>query len=72
MTTISNEQKEAVLVAEAKSSSERLQWKKAMESEMKSLHLNRVWELVELPSNQNVVGSKWVFKWKVDANGSVG
>jgi len=71
LTTVSNEQKEPVSVAEARSSPEKLQWEKAMESEMKSLHLNGVWELVELPSSRKVVGSKWVFKRKVDANGSV-
>ena len=42
-----------------------------MASEMKSLHLNGVWELVELPSSRKIVGSKWVSKWKVHANGIV-
>ena len=37
-------------------------WEKAMEAEMKSLRHNDVWELVELPDNQKVVGSKWVYK----------
>ena len=43
----------------------------AMEKEMKSLHENKVWNLVELPKDRKVVGSKWVFKQKVGANGSV-
>jgi len=38
---------------------------------MKSLHLNGVSELVEPPSNQKIVGSKWVFKWKINSNGNV-
>ena len=42
-----------------------------MESEMKSLHLNGVLELVEPPLNRKIVGSKWIFKRKVDANGSL-
>ena len=42
-----------------------------MESEMKSLHLNGILELVEPPLNQKIVGSKWVFKQKIDSNGSV-
>ena len=36
-----------------------------------SLHKNDVWELVELPKDRKAVGSKWVFKLKTDADGSV-
>ena len=42
-----------------------------METEMRSLLSNKVWELVEPPPNQKIVGSKWVFKRKIDANGIV-
>ena len=42
-----------------------------METEMRSLLSNKVWELVEPPPNQKIVGSKWVFKQKIDANGIV-
>ena len=42
-----------------------------MEKEMGSLRLNEVWELVELPPNRRIIGSKWVFKRKVDADGEV-
>ena len=42
-----------------------------MKTEMKSLWLNEVWELVEPPSNQKIVGSKWIFKCKLDADGTV-
>ena len=50
------------------SSPERAQWLDAMEKEMKSLKANDVWDLVELPSDRAVVGSKWVF---TDADGKV-
>ena len=36
-----------------------------------SLRKNDVWELVELPEDRKAVGSKWVFKLKTDADGSV-
>ena len=39
--------------------------------EIESLHSNDVWDLVELPSGQMAVGTKWVFKHKVDADGLV-
>ncbi len=42
-----------------------------MESEMRSLKENDVWELVKLPENRKVVGSKWVFKVKIDGDGCV-
>ena len=42
-----------------------------MEKEMESLCANKVWELVELPPNRKVVGSKWIFKRKVDADRAV-
>ena len=34
-------------------------------------HSNEVWELVESPADRKVVGSKWIFKRKVDADGAV-
>ena len=33
--------------------------------------ITNVWNLVEVPKDRKVVGSKWVFKKKVGANGSV-
>lgn len=46
-------------------------WMQAMEAELDSLHKNEVWELTELPPNRKVVGSKWVYKKKQDADGNV-
>ena len=38
---------------------------------MESLHTNKVWDLVELPKDRKTVGSKWVFKTKRSADGTV-
>lgn len=46
-------------------------WKAAMETEMMSLKENDVWDLVKLPAGQKIVGSKWVYKVKTGADGSV-
>ena len=40
------------------------EWFDAMEAEIDSLRDHDVWELVELPEGQKLVGSKWVFKVK--------
>ncbi len=44
-------------------------WKVAMNTEMKSLKDNDVWDLLELPSGRKKVGSKWVFKMKTSSDG---
>ena len=49
---------EPTSVSEALSSPEKEEWKKAMNSEMESISDNKVWELVELPEEKRVVGSK--------------
>jgi hypothetical protein len=47
------------------------EWKNAMRSEYNSLLKNNTWELVPPPENKNVIGSKWVYKVKRNADGSV-
>lgn len=64
-------QKEPKTVSEALQSPDKEQWKATMEKEMESINLNEVWDLVELPANRKPVGSKWVFKRKINADGSI-
>ena len=40
-----------------------------MERKTRSLRENVVWELVELPQNRKVIGSKWVSKVKTNGDG---
>ena len=58
-------------VKEALASPDKAKWMKVMEKKMESLHTNDVWDLVKLPNIQKAVGSKWVFKLKIGADGSV-
>ena len=46
-------------------------WEVAMNTEMASLKENNVWDLVEPPVGQKIVGCKWVYKIKTVADGSV-
>eukprot|EP00253_Pinus_taeda_P004852 PITA_04852 len=42
-----------------------------MVDEMTSLHKNEAWDLVELSDGRKPIGSKWVFKKKMNAEGKV-
>ena len=57
---------------EASRSLEKQKWKEAMEKEIDSLKTNEVYDMVELPKDRKAVGSKWVYKCKINADGSVG
>ena len=46
-------------------------WKNAADDEYQSLLKNDTWELVDLPPGKNVIGCKWVFKLKKNADGSI-
>jgi hypothetical protein len=43
----------------------------AMTEEYQSIIKNDVWEIVPRPKNKDVVSSKWIFKIKLVANGSI-
>ncbi|CAI7932653.1 unnamed protein product [Closterium sp. NIES-54] len=62
---------ESATLNEALESSNAEEWKKAMESELKSIEENGTWELVELPEGRKAITSKWLFKIKSDANGNI-
>jgi hypothetical protein len=42
-----------------------------MDEEMATLDANATWELVALPKDKKVIGCKWVYKVKHNADGSV-
>ncbi|GJW50845.1 retrovirus-related pol polyprotein from transposon TNT 1-94 [Tanacetum coccineum] len=46
-------------------------WVVAMQEELNQFVANDVWELVPLPVSQSVIGTKWVFRNKLDENGIV-
>lgn len=46
-------------------------WVTAMQNELKALHLNQTWDLVPLPTDKKAIGSRWVFKVKLKADGSL-
>jgi hypothetical protein len=46
-------------------------WDNAMDEEMAALDANATWELVALPKDKKVIGCKWVYKVKHNADGFV-
>ena len=71
-TTIADaEPKEPTTLAEAVAGQDKEKWLNAMNDEMESLYANDVWDPVELPKGRKAIGSKWVFKLKVNAEGVV-
>lgn len=54
-----------------KSASKSPVWVSAMQEEIDALRSNATWDLVPRPPNANIVGSKWVFRTKYHADGSI-
>lgn len=46
-------------------------WQQTMQLEINALHENRTWTLVPPSPQMNLVSSKWVFKVKTKADGSL-
>ena len=57
--------------AEAMESADSSLWQQAMDAEMQSLEDNKTWSLVVRTPDINVVGSKWVYTIKRNADGSI-
>ncbi|KAG8492422.1 hypothetical protein CXB51_009695 [Gossypium anomalum] len=46
-------------------------WKQAMDDEIAMIEKNKTWELVPRPTNRKVIGVKWVYRAKQNADGSL-
>lgn len=47
------------------------EWRAAMHEEMESIYRNHTWDLVELPEGKTPIGCKWLYKPKINADGTV-
>lgn len=56
---------------DAKESPEWARWKKAMDEELEALEKNDTWEVVNRPRGIKPVKNKWVFKVKLNPDGTV-
>jgi hypothetical protein len=46
-------------------------WVKAMNDELDRIEKNNTWEMVQRPEGKNFIGSKWIFKNKLNEQGQV-
>jgi transposase InsO family protein len=58
-------------LSEARSRADWPDWKAAMDRELETLEKALTWTTVPQPKGKNIVGSKWVFKLKRKADGSI-
>ncbi|CAL8170379.1 unnamed protein product [Prunus armeniaca] len=54
-----------------KAASQSPEWQSAMREEIEALHAQGTWDLVPLPAHKNLVGCKWVYRIKKNADGSI-
>ncbi|EEB89105.1 hypothetical protein MPER_12841, partial [Moniliophthora perniciosa FA553] len=66
-----SDQAEPVTYRQAITSPNAEQWQEAMIEEMTAHLSNGTWNLVELPPGQKAIGSKWVYRIKHKADGSI-
>nr|KYP76790.1 Retrovirus-related Pol polyprotein from transposon TNT 1-94 [Cajanus cajan] len=46
-------------------------WVKAMEEEIKMIEKNNTWDLVDYPKDKDIIGVKWVYKTKLNPDGTI-
>ena len=56
---------------EAMMSPDSAKWLEAIKSEIGSMYEIKVWTLVVLPDDRQVIENKWIFKKKTDTDGNV-
>ncbi|KAL0361434.1 UNVERIFIED_CONTAM: Retrovirus-related Pol polyprotein from transposon RE1 [Sesamum radiatum] len=49
----------------------REEWERAMAEELQALEQNETWTLTSLPKGKNAIGSRWIYKLKLNPDGSV-
>ena len=47
------------------------EWVDAMNNEIEAIERNNTWDLVDLPTDKNVISVKWVYKTKLNEKGEI-
>ena len=48
-----------------------LKWIDAMKEELRMIEKNQTWELVDMPTHKKPIGVKWVYRTKLNADGTI-
>jgi hypothetical protein len=64
-------QEEPLSFKEAMNRADSAEWMKATQLEMDAIKRNKTWLVVDREKEMNVIGSRWVYKLKRDANGQI-
>lgn len=62
---------EPITMNEALSSENTDEWKEAIEKEYIAHVKNKTWKIVDRPEQRNIIGSRFVFKTKLQQNGKI-
>jgi hypothetical protein len=62
---------EPTTIKQALASSNAREWQLAIDSKIKSLIQNQTWRITLLPSGRKPITSRWIFKVKYNADGSI-
>ena len=54
-----------------KEANECSEWKTTMEQEYESIIRNKTWDMVEIPKWKQTIGCKWLYKPKINADGTI-
>ena len=46
-------------------------WRNAMKEELIMIEKNKTWELVDKPNHKKAIGVKWVYRTKLNSDGSI-
>lgn len=47
------------------------EWRDAMKEELRMIDKNKTWSLVPRPASRHVIGVKWIFRTKLNPDGSI-
>jgi hypothetical protein len=68
---VATDMSEPTSFQEAVSGPDQVHWRDAIRAELKSMRLRGVFRAAKLPAGQRAIGTKWVFKIKRNADGSI-
>lgn len=67
--TVEERREDSTTIEEAINSPQKEKWIQAMNRELQSLKENDTWEISNMPKGATLLGTKWVYKQKINEQG---